>query len=128
MRRKEMFFQINYGDLVNKDFTLRTIHPAVVLDLETGGLLKVGDHKYGSTGNWFAQHMLDYQNSTGLNPVSRFVYIAFDRYEGILDIEEICTFINMLNNHMGAERVKGLLAMDADTLKAEIKKYADMGF
>lgn len=128
MRRKEMFFQTNYGDLVDKNYSIRTVHPAVVIDLETGGLLKVGDHQYGSISNWFTQNMLDYQNSTGLNPIARFTYIAFDRYEGVLDIEEICTFINMLNNHMGSDRVKSLLSMDASTLKSEIKKYANMGF
>lgn len=118
------YFYVEDGMLHNRDNTFHTNNPAVILDREVGTLVKVGD--VDSLGDYFNAFLLRLQSCPDI--ARNLVYIAFDRYEGILDMNEICTFINMLNNHLGGDRVRKLLAMDTGTLKSEIKKFADMGF
>lgn len=118
------YYYVEEDMLHGKDNELHTNNPAVIIDREVGTLLKVGDADY--LGDYYNAFLLRLQACPDMP--RNLVYIAFDRYEGILDMHEICTFINMLSNHLGGERVRRLLAMDSGTLKSEIKKFADMGF
>lgn len=124
MRSDSMTYHVVDGMLVNKMGTLHTNHPAIILDREVGTLHSVGDIKV--VGTYFNQYLIQVTNFPELS--KSLVYIAFDRYEGILNMEEVCTFINMLKNSLGGERVRSYLAMDSDTLKAEIKKFSEAGF
>lgn len=118
------YYYVENGMLHSRGNELQTSNPAVIIDREVGTLLKVGDADY--LGDYYNAFLLRLQTCPDMP--RNLVYIAFDRYEGILDMNEICTLINMLNNHLGGEKVRKLLSMNSGTLKSEIKKFADMGF
>jgi len=57
------------------------------------------------------------------------LYIEFDRYDGVLSIEEICTFMNyILMVSANGEKIMKMLEMEANELKKELARLSEIGF
>lgn len=102
-------------------------HIGVIID-KNSGLLKYGDSTK-DLNSYFLDMVSKYRKA-GLSDIADdLVYIEFDRYDGILSIEEICTFVNyMVMCSANGERIMKMLNMDEENLKIEIKKLAEIGY
>lgn len=57
------------------------------------------------------------------------ILIEFDRYDGILSVDEICTFVNyMVMCSANGEKVLKMLSMKEEDLKKELKKLSEFGY
>jgi hypothetical protein len=108
---------------------------AIIIDVEIGCLLKLGDPSqvkeyYNTIISRYKTINPDYGKSL--------IYIEFNAKIGNTEIDhyfkselskdEICTLINYFQNSIGTERMNQILAMNANSLHLELKKLADIGF
>lgn len=120
-----------YGMIVEHDVDKSNVHmnnPAIVLDLEVGSVLKMGDELTSDIKDWYDTAVNTYISNGMIDIVDSLQLITFDRYDGILDIDDICTLINYMRNTPGSEKMKALLSMNADDLKQEVERLQSIGF
>lgn len=125
---KEAFLNVYEGMLLNKEHGVYMNNPCLVIDKETGTLLKMGDELTSNIKKYYDTMMSQYFELGIDIDESDIVFIKLDRYNGVLDIDEICTLINYMHNSIGKERMNALLEMDDSSLKAKIKELQDIGF
>lgn len=110
--------------LVNK-YGSCTNNPSICIDKSNGCVLKCGDAEmvcnYGATA-------IDAYNKVGWTEQAESItVITFDRY-GFLNIEDICTLMNYMQNSIGVEKMQRLLSMGKDELTGEIQMLQELGF
>jgi hypothetical protein len=74
--------------------------------------------------------MISKYKKAGLEDIcDNLVYIKFDRYDGVLTIEEICTFVNyMLMCSVNGNKIMNMLNMSANEIKSEIARLQEIGY
>lgn len=118
--------EVKYGTIYTKG-GLGIDHIGVILDKDTG-LLKYGDSTKDLNG-YFLNMVNKYRKIGFEEMADNLMYIEFDRYDGILSIEEICTFVNYMIMCSGnGERIMKMLNMDEENLKNEIQKLSEIGY
>ena len=122
----ERVLEVKYGTIYTSG-GIGIDHIGVIID-KNSGLLKYGDTTK-NLKDYFIEMVSKYRK-VGLSDIADdLVYIEFDRYDGILSIEEICTFVNyMVMCSANGERIMKMLNMDEENLKIEIKKLAEIGY
>ena len=112
----------------NKNTEIYMNNPVVILDKDTGTLIKMGDSLTSGIKNYYDKMISKYRDSGMISMCDSMVYLEFDRYNGILNIDDICTLINYMNNSIGAEKMNKLLSLDEGSLKLEVQRLQDIGF
>ena len=118
--------EVKYGSIYRKDGSFID-NLAVVIDKE-GGLMKWGERD--NIKDYYNNAMEKYRAIPGLEEfANNQVYLEFDRYEGILSIEEICTFANyMIMCSANGSRIINILTMEESDMKKEIQRLKELGF
>ena len=119
-------FKVKNGSIYNNN-GIMIDNMGVIVDKD-GGLIKYGDVSKGIKECY--TNMVDKYLKCGFDDMANdLVYIEFNRYDGILSIEEICTLCNymIMCSAVGSKLYK-LLTMDKDKIKREIKKLSDLGY
>lgn len=100
---------------------------AVILD-RSSGLLKYGDSTKGMISIF--NDMVSKYKEVGLeNMANDLVLLQFDRYNGVLSIDEICTFANyMIMVSANSETIFKILNMNEYEFKNKIKELSELGF
>jgi len=92
----------------------------------------MGVHKYGEARDVEKDYeeIVLKSRKAGLDEwADNFILIKFDRYEGSLTIEEVCTFVNyMIMVSANSDKNLEMLNMETKELKIEIKKLQEIGF
>lgn len=99
-------------------------HPAILVDLETGTVLKNADEDivkaYFGT---FCSEILKIEPKSVYN----YKVIVFDKYRN-LSVDEICTLMNYMRNSIGPEKMRELLSMRPEHLKEKLNKLVEIGW
>lgn len=107
----------------------RTNRPAVFLDKEAGTLLKAGDVDMVRA---YAATSIDAYMKHGAKDISESMTVVSFDYYSCLNIDDICSVINYMNNSIGKEAMQDilqdLLSMDDSQLRAKIKQLQRFGF
>lgn len=108
-------FKVKYGGIYNNN-GIMIDNMGVIVD-KNAGLIKYGDVRKGMKECYI--NMVEKYLKCGFEDVANdLVYIEFDRYDGILSIEEICTLCNYMVMCSGTgSRLYKLLSMDEDDIK-----------
>lgn len=103
-------------------------NPVVILDTEVGTLIKMGDSLTSGIKDYYNTMITALKDSGSSDMADSMLYLEFERYNGVLDIDDICTLINYMNNSIGAEKLNKILSMDEGSLKLEVQRLQDIGF
>lgn len=112
----------------NKNTEIYMNNPVVILDKDTGTLIKMGDSLTSGIKDYYDKMISKYRDLGMVSMCDSMVYLEFDRYNGVLNIDDICTLINYMNNSIGAEKLNKLLSLDEGSLKLEVQRLQDIGF
>ena len=132
MNKKEFennkVFNLQYGSLfINNNTMIDNI--GFIYDKECGCILK-----YGDLNRNLEQYYLDIQSKyikAGLKEIADdIVLIKFDRYNGNLSMEEICTFSNYLVMCSANKDIVNnmLFEMTIEELKYKLKELSEIGY
>lgn len=117
-----------FGMITNKEKSFFANNICVIVDVDTGTLLKIGDRDTSNIANHY-QAMTKKYCDAGLDKYAdTLTFIEFDRYSDVLDIDGICTIINYLNNCIGGQKVQELLSMSNEQLTEKVKYLQEIGF
>lgn len=110
---------------ITNKMTKATIeHPSMIINIETGTVLKYGDTDWMER---YYQEICTKYMKAGLN-AETFVFIKFETYLEKLDIHHICTMMNYMCNSISAKQMKELFAMKEMELKTKLEKLQELGF
>lgn len=117
--------------IVEHDVDNSKVHmnnPAIVVDTDTGVVLKMGDSFTSDIKEWYNIAVSAYSEVGSEITANSLKLISFDRYNDVIDIDGICTMINYMRNSIGCEKMNALLNAEAEALKLEIAKLQTIGF
>lgn len=116
-------FKVQYGSIYNEDSSLLIAHLAIVVNRYTG-LRKYGD-KYMHEMLYFYDSECKKLRKRGVDAMANnLIYFEFDRYEGLLTIEETCTLLNhLVYFSMSRDKIIELLSSGIVTIKDKISEY-----
>lgn len=115
------------GMIVGKKMTYYANNPCIIIDKDSGTLLKMGDTTTNPLDNYL-KTATDAYRKAGLDDMAdAMILINFDRYS-TLNIEEICTLMNFFMNSIGPRKMAELLNSDETALKVELSRLAEMGW
>lgn len=115
------------GMMMLKDMTNCMNEVAVIIDTETGTLLKVGNPD--GINDYFNKAIKKYHDAGLSYCCEGWKCIVFDRYHyAFLDIDGICTLVNYMMNSLGPEKMNELLLMSETELKEKIEILQSIGF
>lgn len=120
-------FRVEYGSIYRNQTGSIIETMAVIID-KSVGLLKYGDAQTGLYD--YYNEMVGKYKKCGLEDIANdLIYVQFDRYEGILTIEEICTFANyMVMCSCNGPTIYKMLQMDSNELKEKLKSLSEYGY
>lgn len=121
----ENIFKVYNGSLYKNGCIIEDI--GFIIDKE-GGLIKFGDNKDGELSEYFFDMISTYKK-IGLSDIADGLFlVSFDKYQGILSIEEICTFSNYV--FMCSNNGDTILKMMSDVVffKNKIKELSEIGY
>lgn len=122
------YLTVKYGSIYpQKDFSFMIDNMAMIIDIEIGSVLKYGDIDHSDIKNYYENMCKKYHNLGLADMTDSIMLITFDRYQGILDIDEICSLSNYFLNHIG-EKMREILNMTESELKELIKRIQEWGF
>lgn len=99
---------------------------AVILDTDYGSVMKYGDAE--KVQSYYGEMIEKYRKTGFEEEAENYMLITFDRYDGVLSIEEICTLVNYMIQVSANPRLMTILKMPEGELKKEIKKLQEFGF
>lgn len=111
-----------HGSITNYDSTFLIDNMAIIVDFDIGAILKFGDIDNTNIKK-------DYEDKYAkMNDLGfQIKLITFDRYEGVLTIDEICTIVNYgLNAH--SYSFLELFKMNEADLKNRLKELNRYGY
>lgn len=120
---------VEYGSIYTKSRDLMIDNLVIIYDKQLGCMLKYGDADRSNIKKYYYDMIKKWQDIGMAEDAENIVMVEFDRYEGVLTIEEICTLANYLImvSALG-EKFHKLLNSDENTLKQEIAKLRELGF
>lgn len=114
--------KVMFGSITNEKEEFLINDMCIIVDKETGVLLKYGDKEKSDIIKYY-ETMCDSLAKIGLD--NTYDLITFDRYKGNLSIDDICTIVNYgLNAH--SERFLNIFTLSEEDLHKrinELKKY-----
>lgn len=124
----EKHFVVRYGSIYKKDSCFCINNLGIVVDKSTG-LLKYGDCDNDFLESWYKDIVEKYKK-VGFDDIARDIILyKFDRYNGVLTIDEICTFLNyMVQVSSNGERIFQMLNKDINSLREDLKGLSELGF
>ena len=120
-------FEVKYGSIYQNSTGCIIETMAFIIDKNTS-VFKYGDANTGLSDYYF--EMITKYKKIGLDDMANdLVYIEFDRYEGVLTIEEICIFANyiVMCSCNGQDIIK-MLSMEVLELKERLKLLSEFGY
>ena len=119
-------FEVKYGTIYTKN-GVGIDNLAVILD-KNSSVLKYGDVSKGMKSLY--EDMVSKYKKVGLHDIAQdLIYLEFDRYNGVLSIDEICTFANyMMLVSANGKTIVNMLSMSANDLKKRLKELSELGF
>lgn len=118
-------FTVEDGMIVGKRITFYANDLCMIIDVATGTVLKIGDQTTGPLDSYYETLAKSYD---AMGMAEDLKFINFDRYNGILDIDDICTVLNYFTNSIGPEKMNSLLIMNTQQLKIEVSHLQELGF
>ena len=129
-------YEIRYGDIFNKYTDMPIENPAIIIDMETGAVIKCGSL---SKIEKYYENFIERTSKIMPGEEQNIVLFNFDHITGFehydkhtnakFTNDEICTLINILNNCLGIERIKRLLyELNEQQLHDELKRLRDIGW
>lgn len=119
VKHENGIFTVDCGSIINKQNGMGITNPSVVIDTDTGTVLKIGD----------AVWVKDYYNKLCNVALDiNCTFLTFDRYRGALDVDGICTIMNYMMNSLGQERTCQLIQMPVVDLLKEITRLQLIGW
>ena len=115
------------GLLINQytDGCVNAYDMAVLVDLDTGSVLKHGDE------TMCTKYMATYTTRISkLFPedIPNLVLVKFNDYRNLTP-DEVCTFVNYLNNSIGPEKMEQMLHPESlEALKTKLQSLNSVGF
>lgn len=114
-------YTVCHGSILCKASNVIVETPALVIDKETGGVLKRGNAEsikqyFDKLTNGIPEYAEDY------------ILIEFDRFSGPFNSEEICTLLNYMCNCHDKELFNEILTMDIEVLKEKLGKWTELGW
>jgi hypothetical protein len=122
----ERILNVQYGTIYTQD-GIGIDNMAVIIDKD-GGLIKYGDsEKY--LDKYYSETISKYKKA-GLDDIANdLLYVKFDRYDGVLSIDEICTFVNyMIMCSANGNKIVEILSMPVDEMKNKIEQLKEMDY
>lgn len=118
-------FQARYGSMYRENGSFID-NIAFIFNKDTG-LCKWGEPE--SIKNHYETMKNNYNKAGLFDMTDDLVYIEFDKYEGILSLEDICTLSNyIIYASAKLDLILKLLSQDIEVIKNEIRILRDMGF
>lgn len=113
-----------YGSIITKSGTMID-NLAMIIDLETGGVMKYGDQK----DKYLEDYLLKLKKSQEMIGIDSedIVLINFDRYDGALNIEQICSLANWFICCSG-NATKEVLNWPAEKMLSKIETLQRIGY
>lgn len=120
-------FRVEYGSIYKNDADCIIENMAFIISRDSSVL------KYGDKNTGLYDYYLDISSKykeCGLEDMANnLFYIEFDRYDGVLTVEEICTFANyIVMCSCNGETIYNMLKMNEAELKSKIKTLAGYGY
>ena len=124
-------FEVIDGTIFSKTTKRGIVQPTVIIDKDTGGILKIGEptfiHSYWdkkiASIPFIAENCVIIEFNAKTNDESLDTY-----FNNNLTTDEICTLINYMNNSIGPEKMQQLFNMDQSVLKDKIESLQSVGF
>lgn len=99
---------------------------SVILD-KTVGLMKYGDADW--INEYYSEMVSKYSAAGFEGMTENLMLINFDKYDGLLDIDAICTFVNYMILCSGnSKKIMEILSMAEDKILVEIMKLKGLGY
>lgn len=116
-------FTTDTGSIYNR-YTNRIIEePALLMDTDTMTMLKVGEAE--NVKRYLNKAYVAYKNMG--EDITHLQIIVFDKYKN-LSIDQICTMLNYVSNHLEPETVQKLLSLSESNLIDELNSLYEIGF
>lgn len=120
-------FRVEYGSIYKND-TGRIIENMAFVISRDSSVLKYGDKNTGLY-DYYLDISSKYKECGLEDMANNLFYIEFDRYDGVLTVEEICTFANyIVMCSCNGETIYNMLKMNEAELKSKIKTLAGYGY
>jgi len=117
--------KVEHGSIYNTNGCIIE-QPDIIYDTDSG-LMRYGNAE--KLRDHYDRIIEKYRKAGMFEMTETTKYAEFDRYFGVLDIEEIKTLFNyFIFGGAAGEKIHTTLSLDAQGLKAEIAKYKDMGY
>ena len=111
----DKIFSVKYGSIYKNstDCIIETM--AFIIDINSSVL------KYGDANSGLSDYYLEI--------IKKYKKIEFDRYKGVLTIEEICTFANyIVMCSCNGQDILKMLDMETPELKEKLKLLSEFGY
>ena len=119
--------KVEYGSIYLKDSPVFIDNMCIIVDKDTGSIMKYGDAESSDIKQYYETMCKKYRDAGFSDIADALILIEFDRYNGILSIEEICTIVNYgMNCH--SERCLELFDLEADELHKRIAELQGFGY
>lgn len=118
--------RVLYGSITNEEGTFLIDNMALVVDKSVGTVLKYGDIERSNIKEYY-QTAIERFRVIDPEIAGNLVLITFDRYNGALSIEDICTITNYALNCHGTGFLE-LFSMPVKQLKERLAKLKEYGY
>lgn len=119
------FYTVKDHQLTTHDGSMQTDSPAFVVDTGSGVVLKVGDKSMVKSYHALVACQF---NSLFPDMTKDIVYMEWDP-DGPMSLDEFCTLINMLNNHLGPVMTQEIVdPQNAEKTMLRIKSFEKFDF
>ena len=119
------FLTVKDNKLCFCDSSITIDHPAVVLDMELGTLLKFGESNYIREYHTVACKELRKVDKDIADSLALF---EFEYLNSNLSIDELCTMINYFHNSIGPDLLKKFFLLNEEETHQKLKSLAEVGF
>lgn len=116
-------FTIDTGSIYNRYTNCIIEEPALLMDTDTMTILKVGEAE--NVKRYLNKAYVAYKSVD--EDVTHLQIIVFNKYKN-LSIDQICTILNYLSNHLEPETAKELLGMSESSLISKLNHLYEIGF
>lgn len=119
--------EVYMGSITDKEKTFLIDNMCIIVNTDVGYIHQYGDADHSNIKDHYNKMMDKYLKSSCPEFANDFKLICFDRYNGQLTIEEICTIVNYgLNSH--GERFLDLFKLNIDDLKKRVKELQAINY
>lgn len=119
--------KVIYGSITNDDNSFLIDNMGIIVDKSVGSILKYGDVNTSNILSYYQTMITKYKEAGFDDMADDLIFISFDRYNGRISIEEICTIVNYgMNCH--SERFLELFNLEENALHERVKQLQNYGY